>query len=68
MAAGRILREAIVADRPLPPYDRCMMDGYAIRAAEARPGSIFTIRGRVHAGEPVSGQAALEKAIQSLTT
>lgn len=31
-ATGRILRETIKADRPLPPYDRVMMDGVAISA------------------------------------
>ncbi|MGE9296541.1 MAG: molybdopterin molybdotransferase MoeA, partial [Puniceicoccales bacterium] len=27
-AAGRLLREDLRADRPLPPFDRVMMDGY----------------------------------------
>ncbi|MFH0879168.1 MAG: molybdopterin molybdotransferase MoeA [Lentisphaerota bacterium] len=30
-AHGRILREDIAADRDIPPYDRVMMDGIAIR-------------------------------------
>lgn len=34
-AAGRVLREAVVADRPLPPYDRSTMDGIALRASAA---------------------------------
>lgn len=29
--AGRNLAEDIVADRPLPPFDRVMMDGYAVK-------------------------------------
>ncbi|MBC2603936.1 molybdopterin molybdotransferase MoeA [Puniceicoccus vermicola] len=50
-AAGRVLREEVRADRDLPPFDRCMLDGYAVRAAEAEPGAIFTIAARIHAGE-----------------
>ncbi len=34
VAAGRVLRESIAADRDLPPFDRAQMDGYALRASE----------------------------------
>jgi len=30
-ADGRVLAEALVADRPLPPFDGSAMDGYALR-------------------------------------
>lgn len=33
-AMGRILREDIIADTDLPPFDRAQMDGYAVRAAD----------------------------------
>lgn len=48
--AGRILREIIVADRPFPPFNRSMMDGYAIRAADISGESIFKISIQVPAG------------------
>ena len=35
-AFRRILAAPLVADRPLPPFHRVMMDGIAFRAAEAR--------------------------------
>ncbi len=35
-ALGRILRELIRADMDLPPFDRAMMDGYALRAEDTR--------------------------------
>lgn len=35
-AVRHILATPLVADRPLPPYDRVMMDGIAFRAADAR--------------------------------
>ena len=33
-AHGRILRRAVAADRPLPPFDRITMDGFAVRSAD----------------------------------
>lgn len=50
--AGRILRERITADRPLPPFNRSMMDGYAIRAADAQLIDAFTITVQAPAGTP----------------
>mgnify|MGYP003720080701 CR=1 FL=1 len=41
--AGRISRAPVLADRPFPPFDRSMMDGYAIRAAEIDRDGLFTI-------------------------
>ena len=41
-AAGRVLAEPLVADRPLPPFHRIMMDGIAfpLAAAENSGGSL----------------------------
>lgn len=40
-AAGRVLREHVVADTDLPPFDRSQMDGYAVIAADtARSKSV----------------------------
>jgi len=50
--AGRILREAVSADRPLPPFDRSMMDGFAIRAADATQCDTFIIVAQAPAGTP----------------
>ena len=33
-AHGRILRAPIVADRPMPAFDRVTMDGYAVQATD----------------------------------
>lgn len=51
-AMGRVLAEAINADRDLPPFDRVMMDGYAVRSKDCRNGLAFTIRGSAMAGSP----------------
>ena len=37
-ARGRVLRNDLRADRDLPPFDRVMMDGYALRAAALADG------------------------------
>ena len=52
-ATGRILRQAVVAERDQPPFDRVMMDGIAIAHADYRQGSrTFPIQGQQMAGEP----------------
>ncbi len=38
-AHGRILRTAVAADRPLPPFDRITMDGFAVRSADLADAS-----------------------------
>lgn len=50
--AGRILRETITADRPFPPFNRAMMDGYAIRLSDRGPSKAFTIHAQAPAGSP----------------
>ena len=52
-ACGRFLAQAVVADRPLPPYDRATMDGIAIRHKDFRNGHRdFRIQGMARAGAP----------------
>ena len=59
-ALGRVLAGPVLADRDDPPFDRSMMDGYAVRAGE---GPALQVVGSIAAGEaepiPVGpGQAA----------
>lgn len=52
-AAGRVLREPVRTDRPLPPFDRVMMDGYALRCADWAAGMRrFRVTASAPAGEP----------------
>ena len=49
----RILREDIVADKPMPPFDRVSMDGIAIRFDAFEKGiRRFLIAGMAGAGSP----------------
>ncbi len=50
---GRILREEIKADRDFPPFDRVMMDGFAMRAGDFEKGREFRVVGTAPAGSPV---------------
>jgi len=52
-ATGRVLAQAVFADRDFPPYDRVAMDGIAIRQADFLKGiETFIINGIAAAGEP----------------
>jgi molybdopterin molybdotransferase len=55
-AAGRVLAEAVVADRDQPPFPRATRDGYACRAADLALGPLRVI-GQVRAGEGWKGSA-----------
>jgi molybdopterin molybdotransferase len=53
-ACGRILRQAVSAERDQPPFDRVTMDGIAISYdAFAGGRRDFTVQGTQHAGDPV---------------
>ncbi len=49
---GRVLAEAIVADRDFPPFARATRDGYAVRAADlAQVPARLAVVGEVKAGD-----------------
>lgn len=50
-AAGRVLREAVAADRDVPPYDRVAMDGIALASADLGRRRFRVARTQA-AGEP----------------
>ncbi len=52
-AAGRILRQAVLAERDQPPFDRVMMDGIAIRWRETLPAAFKRV-GVQLAGAPIA--------------
>lgn len=52
--AGRVLRQSIVADRDFPPFDRVMMDGYALRHQDLTSNRKFRVVGTAPAGAPVA--------------
>ncbi len=52
-AFGRVLAADVRADRDYPPFDRSMMDGFAVRSADlaADPGRELIVAAVVNAGE-----------------
>lgn len=50
-AVGRRLAETVQADRDYPPFNRAMMDGYAICPIPAGPSREFQVVGQLAAGE-----------------
>lgn len=58
MAAGRVLRQDVRADRAFPPFDRVMMDGFALRAADLRMNRSFRLTGSAPAGQPAATLSA----------
>ncbi|MFT4736708.1 MAG: molybdopterin molybdotransferase [Cyclobacteriaceae bacterium] len=67
-ASGRILRETIVADRPMPPYDRVTMDGIAISFQSLGvENSNFEIEGIAPAGALQMALSDQQKCIEVMT-
>lgn len=50
-AAGRALAEDVRSALDMPPFDKSAVDGYAVRAAEVKPGAALPCDGLVQAGE-----------------
>ena len=51
-ASGYVLAEDVVADRPLPPFDKSMMDGFALRSGDlSGDETALEVVGEVAAGD-----------------
>lgn len=66
-AAGRVLREDVIARRQQPPFAASAMDGYALRAAETAPGNRFRIIGESAAGKAFCGTIGAGEAARIFT-
>jgi molybdopterin molybdotransferase len=70
-ASGRVLAEALVADREFPPFPRSARDGYAVRAADlARVPAKLKITGESKAGatpETLPAQVSSGEAVVIMT-
>ncbi len=56
-AAGRVLAQAVKADRDYPPFNRATMDGYALRYRDLERGlRQFTVVETLFAGTAVKGK------------
>src|SRR5665213_3713943 len=49
-ACGHVLAEAVPMGGDSPPFDRALLDGFAVRAEDARVGASLEMIGRQDAG------------------
>lgn len=71
-AYGRVLRENIVSDLDLPPFDRARMDGYAVRSIDTIDASddnpvLLRAIGDAVAGHAFSGTVTSGTAVRIMT-
>lgn len=67
-ATGEVLREPVVADRPLPPYHRVAMDGIAVATSSwARGVRAFPVAGIQRAGAPGQRLDRLDGCLEVMT-
>src|SRR5690606_5772574 len=68
-ALGLHLAEDVVADRDYPPFDKSMMDGYAVRTADVAPPlpALLRVVGSVAAGQLPHGGIGPGEAMTIMT-
>ncbi len=67
-ALGRVLAQAVFADRDYPPFDRATRDGFAVRAADvAAQGGTLEIIGEIKAGDSFTGTIGPGQCVQIMT-
>lgn len=65
---GRVLAEDVVADSDMPPFDRSQMDGYAVRAEDAKAAPVrLRIVGESAAGRGWHKQLEEGQAVRIMT-
>ncbi len=67
-SVGMVLRRDVKADRPLPPFNRSAMDGYAVKSSNIAAGKAnLKVVGVVEAGAGYSGRLKNGEAIKIMT-
>ncbi|MXU65819.1 molybdopterin molybdotransferase MoeA [Oceanomicrobium pacificus] len=66
-AGGRVLAAPVRAARTQPPFRTSIMDGYAMRSADARPGHTLPVVGEAAAGRAFDGSVPAGCAIRIFT-
>jgi len=71
-AAGRVLAAEVVSRVDVPSFDRSMMDGFALRAADTMGASPYNrlaleVIGQSMPGRPFGGEVAAGKAVRIMT-
>lgn len=66
-ALGRVLDRDFTAPCDLPRFDNSAMDGYALRAADARPGARLRVTGYIPAGGRAEPRVEPGRAVRIMT-
>ena len=66
-ACGRVLAGDVIAGFDQPPGDVSAMDGYAVRAGDARNGAVLRVIGESPAGRPFGGSVGEMQAVRIFT-
>lgn len=67
-ARGRVLAADVAADTDLPPFDRALMDGYAVRAEDTRGApAVLRLVGESAAGRGWQGHLRAGEAVRIMT-
>lgn len=66
-AVGRVLAEDIFSDIDSPPYDKALMDGYALRGQEVVTGAVLSVIEEVAAGQMPRRTLGAGQAIRIMT-
>jgi molybdopterin molybdotransferase len=64
---GRVLAEAVVSRREIPPWPNSSMDGYAVRAEDTAQGAALAVVGRVEAGGLPAREVGRGEAVRIFT-
>ena len=64
---GRVLAEAVHADRDYPPFDRSIRDGFAVRAEDAVSGATLRCIAEIKAGSGFDGVVGPGECVQIMT-
>lgn len=66
-SAGRILARDVTATHNQPPFTSSAMDGYAVRADQAKTGNTLTVIGESAAGSRFDGELKAGQAVRIFT-
>ncbi|MBX3398401.1 MAG: molybdopterin molybdotransferase MoeA [Gemmataceae bacterium] len=66
-AVGRVLAEDVASDVDSPPFDKALMDGYAVRTVDARPGAELRVVEEIAAGAMPSKTLTTNEAARIFT-
>ena len=64
---GRVLASDITSPLDLPPFTNSAMDGYAVRAEDAQPGTRLRVIGTSLAGQPYGGKVGPGECVRIFT-